>query len=83
VRFVVMLHVMVLHIVVLAAIVRAIAPRLFELVATVASPAAVFAITLNRILKLGLSLINAPFAARAPLVPVVPVVGACGKCRPN
>jgi hypothetical protein len=56
---------------------------LFELVAAVASPAAVFAVALNRILKFGFSLMNAPFAARATLVPVVPVIRACGKCRPN
>jgi hypothetical protein len=78
-----MLHIMMLHVMVLAAVVGAIAPRLFELVAAVASPAAIFAVALNRILKLGFSLMNAPFAARAPLVLVVPVIRACGKCRPN
>jgi hypothetical protein len=75
-----MLHVMVLHIMVLVTIVGAIAPRLFELVATVASLAVIFAVALNRILKLGLSVMNAPFAARAPLVPVI---RARRKCRPN
>jgi hypothetical protein len=80
VRFVVMLHIMMLHVMVLAAVVGAIAPRLFELVATVASPAAIFAVALNRVLKLRLSVMNAPFAARAPLVPVI---RECGKCRPN
>jgi hypothetical protein len=75
-----MLHVMVVHIVVLVAIVGAIAPRLFELIAAVASLAAIFAVALNGILKLGLSVMHAPFAARAMLVPVI---RACGKCRPN
>jgi hypothetical protein len=82
VRFVVVFHFVMVHIMimVLAAIFGAFASHLFELIATVASLFAVFAVALNRVAKSFLCGVNALFATHASLVTVI---GACWKCGSN